>query len=56
MQITDPYIRLPLRGLTLSVEKRQIGGLGLYMVRKTMDEVSYEYRDGSNILTIRKKI
>ena len=36
--------------------ERQIGGLGLYMVRKTMDEVSYEYRDGSNILTIRKKI
>lgn len=45
----EPDIRLPKT-------ERQIGGLGLYMVRKTMDEVSYEYRDGSNILTIRKKI
>ena len=35
---------------------RPIGGLGLIMVKKIMDDVSYEYRDGQNILTIRKKI
>ena len=42
--------------MTLSAEERSIGGLGIYMVKKTMDEVHYEYRDGNNILTIKKKI
>ena len=42
--------------VTLSVEERQIGGLGIYLVKKTMDEFSYERRDGMNVLTIRKKI
>lgn len=42
--------------ITLSAEERPIGGLGIYMVKKTMDEVTYE-RDGkTNILTIIKKI
>ncbi|MBR6030202.1 MAG: ATP-binding protein [Clostridia bacterium] len=36
--------------------ERPIGGLGLFMVKKTMDDVSYTYKDGQNILTIRKKI
>ena len=42
--------------ITLSLEERQIGGLGIFMVKKTMDQISYEYRDGKNILTIRKNI
>ena len=41
---------------TLSAEERQIGGLGIYMVKKSMDEISYEYREGKNILKIKKKI
>ena len=40
---------------TLSVEERDVGGLGIYMVKKTMDDISYEYRDGQNILRIKKK-
>ena len=40
--------------VTLGVEDRQIGGLGVYMVKKSMDEVTYTYQDGQNILTIRK--
>ena len=40
---------------TLSVEERPIGGLGIFLVRKTMDEVGYEYRDGKNILQIKKR-
>ena len=40
----------------LPKEKRPIGGLGLFMVMKTMDEISYEYKDGRNILRICKKI
>lgn len=41
--------------ITLSVEQREIGGLGIYMVKKTMDDISYEYRAGQNILRIKKK-
>ena len=42
--------------LTLSAEGRQIGGLGIYMVKKSMDEITYEYKDGQNILRIKKCI
>ena len=42
--------------ITLSAEERQIGGLGIMMVRKTMDGMTYEYSNGHNILTISKKI
>ena len=41
---------------TLSAEERDIGGLGIYMVKKSMDDITYEYKDGQNILTIKKKI
>lgn len=41
---------------TLSAEEREIGGLGIFMVKKTMDEIAYEYKDGMNILTLVKKI
>ena len=41
---------------TLDTEARAIGGLGIFLVRKTMDEVSYQYRDGCNILCLKKKI
>lgn len=41
--------------ITLSAEEREIGGLGIYMVKKTMDDISYEYKDGQNILRIKKK-
>lgn len=42
--------------ITLSAEEREIGGLGIYMVKKSMDNVAYEYKDGQNILTIKKQI
>ena len=41
---------------TLSAEEREIGGLGIYMVKKSMDEITYEYRDGQNILAIKKNL
>ena len=40
--------------VTLSAAERQIGGLGILMVKKSMDDVIYEYRDGHNILTLKK--
>ena len=42
--------------VTLSAEERQIGGLGIFMVKRTMDEMTYEYKDGKNILTIKKSL
>ena len=41
---------------TLSADERPIGGLGIFIVKKSMDSVDYEYKDGKNILTIKKKI
>ena len=40
--------------VTLDAERRQIGGLGILMAKRLMDDIQYEYRDGQNILTLRK--
>ncbi|MBQ6470124.1 MAG: ATP-binding protein [Lachnospiraceae bacterium] len=42
--------------VTLSAEERKVGGLGIFLVKKTMDDMRYEYRDGKNVLQIKKKI
>lgn len=42
--------------ISLSAEERQIGGLGIYMVKKYMDDVFYEYKDNKNILIVKKKV
>ena len=42
--------------VTLSIEDRKSGGLGIYMVKRSMDSIYYEYRDGKNILTVLKSI
>ena len=44
----DPDVNLP-------PEDRQIGGLGIYMVKQNIDKYAYEYKDGKNIVTIYKK-
>lgn len=49
----DPLAK-PDPDVTLDAEHRQIGGLGIFMVKKSMDDVQYEYKDGRNILTIKK--
>ena len=46
---TDPDV-------TLSAVERQVGGLGIFLVKKTMDALEYRYEDGHNILTIRKRV
>ncbi|MEA4832712.1 MAG: ATP-binding protein [Oscillospiraceae bacterium] len=51
----DPLIKAD-PDVSLSAEDREIGGLGIYMVKKSMDEISYEYKNGQNILTIKKNI
>ncbi len=42
--------------ITKSADEREIGGLGIFMVKKSMDEINYEYKNGQNILTIKKHI
>ncbi|MBR3270414.1 MAG: ATP-binding protein [Clostridia bacterium] len=40
---------------TLSIEERGIGGLGVFLVKKTMDDMRYAYENGQNVLTVEKR-
>ena len=51
----DP-LQKPDPDITLSAEEREIGGLGIFITKKTMDLVTYAYENGENILTMIKKI
>ena len=53
-----PYNPLtkPDPDITLSVKKRPIGGLGVYMVKNSMDDVQYRREGDRNVLTIRKRL
>ena len=42
--------------ITLAAEDRKIGGLGIFLVRKTMDSMSYVYENGQNVLSITKRL
>ena len=42
--------------ITLSIEEREIGGLGVFMVKETMDRVDYSYTDGYNVFTMEKDL
>ena len=42
--------------VTLSADAREIGGLGIFMTKRIMDDVAYEYKDGQNILTLKKNL
>ena len=39
---------------TLDIDERDIGGLGIFLVKKNVDEITYEYEDGKNILRMKK--
>ncbi|MCR5450412.1 MAG: anti-sigma factor antagonist [Solobacterium sp.] len=45
----DPDVSLP-------AEERTVGGLGIFMTKKLVDDMSYEYKDGENILKLVKKL
>lgn len=51
----DPLAK-PDPDVTLPVEERAIGGLGIFMSKKLMDDISYEYKDDKNVLTIKKHL
>ena len=70
VSVTDGYVEITLidsgipynplakpdPDVTLSANERAIGGLGIFMSKKLMDYISYDYVDGKNKLTIKKKI
>ena len=51
----DP-LQKPDPDITLSAEEREVGGLGIFITKKTMDSVSYAYENDENILTMIKKV
>ena len=51
----DP-LKKPDPDITLSAEEREIGGLGIFIAKKTMDSLSYSYENGENVLTMMKRI
>ena len=50
----DP-LAVPEPELDSTIEDREVGGLGIYLIRQLMDEVSYRYENGKNILVLMKK-
>jgi anti-sigma regulatory factor (Ser/Thr protein kinase) len=51
----DP-LTLPTPDLNAPLEARQVGGLGIHLMRSLMDAVEYRHEDGKNILTMRKRV
>lgn len=51
----DPTL-VPETDVTLAAEDREIGGLGIFLIRQIMNEVKYERIEGKNILTLEKKL
>ena len=49
-------LETPEPDVNASWQDRRVGGLGLFMIRKRMDSMEYEHRDGCNILRIRKAV
>ena len=51
----DPTLA-PEADITLSADEREIGGLGIFLIRQIMNEVRYERIEGKNVLTLEKKL
>jgi len=48
-------LSVPEPDLDSTIDDRNVGGLGIFLIRQVMDEVSYRYEDGKNILSLTKK-
>ena len=60
VEITDnapPFnpLTMPDPDITSPLEEREVGGLGIYLIRQVTDGVSYRFEQGKNILTISKR-
>ena len=54
-KVFDPT-KVPDADITLSAEEREIGGLGIFLIRQIMDKVDYQRIGGKNVLTMRKQL
>jgi len=52
----DPISQAPDVDVTQTADERPIGGLGIFLIQQIMDHVSYQYEDGSNVLTMKKNL
>jgi serine/threonine-protein kinase RsbW len=52
----DPFMQAPEPNLDLNVNDRPIGGLGVHMVKKLMDEVHADYDGTGNVIVLRKHL
>ena len=49
-------LEAPDPDVTLPANEREIGGLGIYLCKKMMDDIRYRYEDGNNVLTMTKRV
>ena len=49
-------LEMPDPDITLPANERNIGGLGIYLCKKMMDNINYQYVDGNNVLTMMKRV
>lgn len=49
-------LEAPDPDVTLPADKREVGGLGIYLCKKMMDDIHYKYVDGNNVLTMMKRV
>ena len=49
-------LEAPDPDVTLPADKREVGGLGIYLCKKMMDDIHYKYEDGNNVLTMMKRV
>jgi serine/threonine-protein kinase RsbW len=52
----DPFMQAPEPNLDLDINERPIGGLGVHMVKKLMDEVHADYDGAGNVIVLRKRL
>ncbi len=52
----DPLTQAPSPDLSADADSRSVGGLGVFLVKKYMDEVSYRREGGKNVLSMRRKL
>jgi len=48
-------LTIPEPDITVAIEERKIGGLGIFLIRQVMDDITYRYENGKNILVLVKK-
>ncbi len=54
MEFLSILLKKKIPNTTLDSEMREIGGLGIFLARRNVDEINYQYKKGNNVLTFKK--